>query len=172
MVDNTEAERDAGIENNAIQTQPLRSRENIYEYRDSPSAKFSKAPTDISSLRSPSSLAMTQTTKSGSQSSLKSAISMKETSMNPMGKESNFGKNIKYAEDAVDVETKSNKYNNVNGGRSNIGNAEKNRSRDLLTSSPIESSIRSGSSTPVPSSRSKNMNSRTHLIEGIPQTEV
>jgi len=57
----------------------LRSRDNIYEYRDSPSSKTlaSKAHTDTTSLRSPSSLAMTQ--KSSSQASLKSGISLKET---------------------------------------------------------------------------------------------
>ncbi|XP_067622001.1 neuroligin-like protein glit-1 [Eurosta solidaginis] len=57
----------------------LRSRDNIYEYRDSPSTKTlaSKIHTDTTSIRSPSSLATTQ--KSGSQSSLKSAISLKET---------------------------------------------------------------------------------------------
>lgn len=56
-----------------------RSRDNIYEYRDSPSAKTlaSKAMTDTTSICSPSSLAMTQ--KSGSQISLKSAISLKES---------------------------------------------------------------------------------------------
>lgn len=57
----------------------LRSRDNIYEYRDSPSSKTlaSKIHTDTTSIRSPSSLAMAH--KSGSQSSLKSAISLKET---------------------------------------------------------------------------------------------
>lgn len=57
----------------------LRSRDNIYEYRDSPSSKTlaSKIHTDTTSIRSPSSLTMTH--KSGSQSSLKSAISLKET---------------------------------------------------------------------------------------------
>lgn len=57
----------------------MRSRDNIYEYRDSPSTKTlaSKVLTDTTSIRSPSSLAMTQ--KTGSQSSLKSAISLKES---------------------------------------------------------------------------------------------
>lgn len=57
----------------------MRSRDNIYDFRDSPSTKTlaSKAQTDTTSIRSPSSLAMTQ--KSGSQSSLKSAISLKES---------------------------------------------------------------------------------------------
>ncbi|XP_017485094.1 PREDICTED: endochitinase 2-like, partial [Rhagoletis zephyria] len=57
----------------------LRSRDNIYEYRDSPSFKTlgSKIHIETTLIRSPSSLAMTH--KPGSQSSLKSAISLKET---------------------------------------------------------------------------------------------
>lgn len=70
-----------GVDNSHMVTNhhAMRSRDNIYEYRDSPSTKTlaSKAHTDTTSLRSPSSLAMTQ--KSGSQASIKSGISLKET---------------------------------------------------------------------------------------------
>ncbi|XP_037958142.1 cholinesterase [Teleopsis dalmanni] len=82
--DGTELEHDihqTGVDNSHMVTNhhALRTRDNIYEYRDSPSTKTlaSKAQTDTTSIRSPSSLAMTQ--KSGSQSSLKSAISLKES---------------------------------------------------------------------------------------------
>ncbi|XP_004531688.1 neuroligin-2 isoform X1 [Ceratitis capitata] len=70
-----------GVDNTHMVANPhaMRSRDNIYEYRDSPSSKTlaSKIHTDTTSIRSPSSLAMTQ--KSGSQSSLKSTMSLKET---------------------------------------------------------------------------------------------
>ncbi|TMW39553.1 hypothetical protein DOY81_015367 [Sarcophaga bullata] len=65
--------RAAGVDNSNLVTNHhvMRSRDNIYEYRDSPSTKTlaSKVLTDTTSIRSPSSLAMTQ--KTGSQSSLK-----------------------------------------------------------------------------------------------------
>lgn len=76
-----ESRATAGVDNAHMITNPnvSRSRDNIYEYRDSPSTKTlaSKAMTDTTSIRAPSSLAMTH--KSASQTSLKSAISLKES---------------------------------------------------------------------------------------------
>ncbi|XP_055594157.1 acetylcholinesterase isoform X2 [Uranotaenia lowii] len=182
VVDNPESERDIGIDNNVHQAQPLR-RDNIYEYRDSPS-KYSKHPgTDATSIRSPSSLAMTQVTGksiSGSQSSLRSAISLKEsTTISPIPRpnESNFDRNIKYAERGVDTEIHRNGKFPRSDSKSTLGDA---KSREFAASStPIEP--RSQQPTPLPTaggrsggvgySRSNNA-SRTNLIEGIPQTEV
>lgn len=152
--DPAESERDNGIENNVTQANPIRSHDNIYEYRDSPGKK--KIPTDISSIRSPSSLAMTQTSgKSASRDSLKSAISMKESV-----KDNNFDKNSKYSERLVDDPSKL-RYDSRNL-----------LSREFLTSSPIE--IKSSrTTTPVPASRKTLKSaSKTHLVEGVPQTEV
>lgn len=153
--DPAESERDNGIENNVTQAHPLRSNDNIYEYRDSPGKK--KIPTEISSIRSPSSLAMTQASgKSASRDSLKSAISMKEST-----KDINFDKNSKYSERLVDDPSLKGRYDSRNL-----------LSREFLTSSPIESKS-SRVSTPVPASRKALKSaSKTHLVEGVPQTEV
>ncbi|XP_038110075.1 cholinesterase isoform X1 [Culex quinquefasciatus] len=182
VVDNPESERgDVGIDNNVLQAQPLR--QNIYEYRDSPS-KYGKhpPPTDAGSIRSPSSLGTMHTTGksiSGSQSSLRSAISMKEVSVSPAPRsETNFDRNIRYAERGVDTEVQKNgggKYQ-----RSDSKGALNDKAREFATSTPIEPVSRSQQPTPQPTTgrgsragfdRSNNA-SRTNLIEGIPQTEV
>lgn len=182
VVDNPESERDVGIENNVLQAQPLRTRDNIYDYRDSPTKYGKSVPTDATSIRSPSSLGMTHTTAksfSGSQSSLRSAISMKEsTNLSPIPRsESNFDRNIKYAERGVDTEiNKNGKYPRTDS-RSALSDT---KSREFSTSSPIEPVQRSQQPTPQPASRGasrtgydrSNNASRTNLIEGIPQTEV
>lgn len=181
VVDNPESERDVGIDNNVLQAQPLRTRDNIYEYRDSPT-KYKHPPTDASSIRAPSSLAMTQTTAksiSGSQSSLRSAISMKEsTNISPIPRsESNFDRNIKYAERGVDTEiNKNGKYPRTDSR----GTLSDTKSREFSASTPIEPAPRSQQPTSQPASRGasragydrSNNASRTNLIEGIPQTEV
>lgn len=153
--DPAESERDNGIENNVTQVHPIRSHDNIYEYRDSPGKK--KIPTEISSIRSPSSLAMTQASgKSASRDSLKSAISMKEST-----RDVNFDKNSKYSERLVDDPSPKGRYDSRNL-----------LSREFLTSSPIESKS-SRTTTPVPASRKTLKSaSKTHLVEGVPQTEV
>lgn len=172
MNDAPESERDVGIENSIGQNHPLRSRENLYEYRDSPAGKMTKLPIETASLRSPSSIAITQTTKSGSQSSLRSAISLKE---NPnIQRETNFDKNIKYSEKMVDdqVSSKSGSGGKYEDNKNLLGTYDK-RSREFLTSSPVDGKPQS---TPVPAARKTTAatlkSSRTHLIEGIPQTEV
>uniref|UniRef100_A0A1A9WVZ6 Carboxylesterase type B domain-containing protein n=1 Tax=Glossina brevipalpis TaxID=37001 RepID=A0A1A9WVZ6_9MUSC len=82
---NTEYDQDSrtvGVDNAHMITNQhgVKQRDNIYQYRDSSSAKtlISKTPTDTTSIRSPGSLAMTQ--KSNSQLSLKSTISFTKDS--------------------------------------------------------------------------------------------
>ncbi|XP_037047980.1 cholinesterase isoform X2 [Bradysia coprophila] len=143
FIDQSEIERDDGIENHIIQN-PSRG-ENIYQYRDTPSGKPTKSHQDSHSIRSPSSLTMTQTTKTGSQNSLRSAISLKDTAVSPTSKDSStFEKNLKYSERSVDPNPNGSKYD------------------DNRQQGP----------TPVPSTRKSLKTSKTHLIEGIPQTEV
>lgn len=181
VMDNPESERDIGIDNNVLQSQPLRTRDNIYEYRDT-SVKYGKQPpVDTTSIRSPSSLAMTQTTGksiSGSQSSLRSAISMKESvTISPAPKsESNFDRNIKYAERGVDTDVSKNGKYTRSDSKSTLVDS---KSREFSTSTPIEGVSRSQQPTPLPASRGgrtghdrSNNASRTNLVEGIPQTEV
>jgi hypothetical protein len=147
---------------------------------------------------------MTQTTKSGSQLSLKSAISLKESirTTPPMSTKSDYDKNIKYNERSVDGDSTVIKNGKYNDSKNMLSNYE-SKSREFLTSSPIENTkspyqqypsenmkspyqqypqqqqqaqpLRSTTPTPIPASRKsavKNSTSRTHLIEGIPQTEV
>ncbi|XP_017023941.1 cholinesterase [Drosophila kikkawai] len=167
----------------------LRSRDNIYEYRDSPSSKTlaSKAHTDTTSLRSPSSLAMTQ--KSSSQASLKSGISLKETN----------GSLVKSHERAATP--RSQPIGNGNGSAAKAaGPVEEKRLLQPLSSTPVPQlqaepakrvpaaasvSGSSRSTTPVPSARSTTHTTtatlssqpaaqprRTQLVEGVPQTSV
>lgn len=147
-----------GIENTAAQNHPLRSRDNIYEFKDS---KQSKSLQDTSSVRSPSSLGVT-TTKTGSQSSLRSAgISLKE-SPTTLKESISFDKSHKYSDRSVETNPKG-KYDD---SRNLLSTYDK--SREALTASPTENK----STTPVPTARKNLKNSRTHLVEGIPQTEV
>ncbi|KRG02818.1 acetylcholinesterase [Drosophila mojavensis] len=161
----------------------MRSRDNIYEYRDSPSTKTlaSKAQTDTTSLRSPSSLAMTQ--KSGSQASLKSGISLKETNGS-----------------LVKSERAATPRSQTNGSAAKAAPIEEKRLLQPLSSTPVAqlqaepmkrtpaapASVISGSSrstTPVPSARTTTTTAtltaqpavqprRTQLVEGVPQTSV
>lgn len=185
-----EPEQDTrGVDNAHMVTNhhALRSRDNIYEYRDSPSTKTlaSKAHTDTTSLRSPSSLAMTQ--KSSSQASLKSGISLKETN----------GHLVKQSERAATPRSQQ------NGSIAKVASppVEEKRLLQPLSSTPVTQlqaepakrvptaasvSGSSRSTTPVPSARSTTTHTttatlssqpaaqprRTHLVEGVPQTSV
>ncbi|KAI8043204.1 hypothetical protein M5D96_004531 [Drosophila gunungcola] len=171
----------------------LRSRDNIYEYRDSPSSKTlaSKAHTDTTSLRSPSSLAMTQ--KSSSQASLKSGISLKETNGHLV---------VKSSDRAATPRAQPN--GNGHGSPAKLAApVEEKRLLQPLSSTPVPQlqsepakrvpaaaaasvSGSSRSTTPVPSARSTTTHTttatlssqpaaqprRTHLVEGVPQTSV
>lgn len=177
FIDPAELDREAsatgGIENSSvIQNHPIRSRDNLYEFRDTPmTGKLqSKSLQDNHSIRSPSSLAMTttQTTRSGSQNSLRSAISLKESAITtPTSKDSTaFDKSQKYSERSV-VET--NPKGKYDDSRNLLTTYDK--SRDTI-SSVASSEPKTSTTTPVPSTRKSLKSSRTHLIEGIPQTEV
>lgn len=152
-----------GIENTAAQSHPLRSRDNIYDFKDT---KAPKSLQDTNSLRSPSSLGITtQSTKMGSQSSMHSGgISLKESPTTPTSRDLN-DKNLKNAERIISVNPKGGKYDD---SRNLLSTYDK--SREAMTSSPVESS--KSSVTPIPTARKSIKTSRTHLIEGIPQTEV
>lgn len=191
-----------GVDNSHMVTNhhAMRSRDNIYEYRDSPSTKTlaSKAHTDTTSLRSPSSLAMTQ--KSGSQASIKSGISLKETN----------GSLIK-SERATTPRSQTNGLTSAKAAP-----VEEKRLLQPISSTPVPqlqaeptnraaatsqskaASVASGSSrstTPVPSTRTTTTTAtlssqpavhpattqqqmpaaqprRTQLVEGVPQTSV
>lgn len=160
-----------GVDNHIVQSQPLRSRD-AYEYKDSP-AKFPKSHSDLNSIRSPSSLGLTQTTKvGGSQSSLKSAISLKESPSLPSTKEIPYEKNPyekkeKFNEREVDV--KSDKSELTDKGSilssTTTNTSSKSSRRDFLTSSPVP--------RPRTAQSNKSSASRTVLdAGGVPQTEV
>lgn len=195
MMDNPET--DDGIDNNS---HPLRSRDNLYDrYSDAP-AKIVKSShlSDATSLKSPSSL--TNTTKLGSQSSLRSAISMKESSVG--SNRGAGGAKSPISNKGTSVASSQGSYEKNGGSkyaqhqqqqqeldRSNIKISNKNlaysgnksRSKEYLTEGTVSSSPDGGggggssvrSVTPVPAQRKMLKNaSRTHLVEGIPQTEV
>lgn len=121
-----------------------------------------KSQSDFNSVRSPSSLGMTQATQltkmTGSQSSLRSAISLKESPTISTAKSVPLEKKEKYQEREVDVKSdKSDKMSTISSSTSTNTSSMK---KDLLTSSP------------VPQPRSVHKTSRTILESGIPQTEV
>jgi hypothetical protein len=161
FVDPNESELNGGLENHLIQSQPLRSRENIYDYKNSP-AKYNPktAMSDVASIRSPSSLGMTQTTRLGSQSSLKSAISLKES---PTKEHKRF----KHVPVEREIDIKSDKSEK----------SEFTEKGSIISSSNTTNSSKHDflSSSPVPRSRTprSTKSSRTILdAGGIPQTEV
>lgn len=160
FVDQPESEMNGGLDNRFVQSQPLRSRDNLYEYKDSP-GKFPKSQSDVNSVRSPSSLGTTQMTKvSGSQSSLKSAISLKESPSFPSAKEIPRKKD-KFSEREIDVKSDRSEFTEKGSVVSSSTTASSKR--DFLTSSPV-----SRSRTPRNTKAS-----RTVLDSGgIPQTEV
>ena len=198
--------RAAGVDNSNLVTNHhvMRSRDNIYEYRDSPSTKTlaSKVLTDTTSMRSPSSLAMTQ--KTGSQSSLKSAISLKE---------SNGGTTLSSYNRPLRTEATAPASNNklITNGSSTVSNPQAKSIEEKrllqrepipLSSTPVPQSeysyksakpiAQSRSTTPTPSARTTTTTAtltsgtsivqppvpavkpqaRTQVIEGIPQTSV
>lgn len=141
-----------GMDNHLIQSQPLRSRENIYDYKNSP-AKYNQrsAASDAASVRSPSSLAMTTTTKLGSQSSLKSAISLKES---PVKESRRFPREI---EREIDVKSDTTEKESI------MTSTSGSSKREFLSSSPVQR----------PRTPRSTKSSRTVLdAGGIPQTEV
>lgn len=159
FIDAGESDGVLGIENTVTQTHPLRSRDNIYEFKDT---KPTKSLPDTSSLRSPSSIGITQSTKMGSQSSM-GAISLKESPVTPTPKDLT-DKSSKYSERSILTNPKG-KYDD---SRNLLTHYDK--SHEALSTSPIESS--KSSITPVPTARKSIKTSRTQLVEGIPQTEV
>lgn len=152
-----------GLDNHIVQSQPLKSRDNIYEYKDSP-GKFPKSHSDLNSIRSPSSVGMTQTTRiEGSQSSLKSAISLKESPSYPKAKEIPYERKEKYAEREVDVRSDKSELTDKGSILSSTTTNTSSMKRDFLTSSPIAR----------PRTPRSTKSSRTVLdAGGIPQTEV
>lgn len=197
--------RAAGVDNSNLVTNHhvMRSRDNIYEYRDSPSTKTlaSKVLTDTTSIRSPSSLAMTQ--KTGSQSSLKSAISLKES--NGGGTLNSYNRPLRTE---ATVPASHNKLI-TNGNAAPNPQIKSLEEKRLLQREPIPLSstpvpqpefsykptkpiAQSRSTTPTPSARTTTTTAtltsgtnivqppvpaakpqtRTQVIEGIPQTSV
>lgn len=156
FIDAAESEGVLGIENAAAHAHP---RDNIYEFKDTKKAK-SLPDTTTSSLRSPSSLGITQSTKMGSQSSV-SAISLRESPVTPTPK------------DAAEKSSKISVSSNPRGGKYDDSRnllSSYDKSHDALSSSASDT-IKT-STTPVPSARKSIKTSRTHLVEGVPQTEV
>lgn len=165
FIDAGESDAVLGIENKGAQS--LRTTDNIYEFKDT---KPPKSIQDSVSLRSPSSLGITQTTKTSSQTSLHSgAISLKESPISPTPR---------------DITDKSNKssersiLSHPRGGGS--GGGKYDDGRNLLSSyAKSRETISDGSptdtkpsTTPIPTARRSIKSSKTHLIEGVPQTEV
>lgn len=156
FIDAGESDAVLGIENKGAHTLPLRTPDNIYEFKDT---KPPKSIQDSASLRSPSSLGNTQTTKIGSQSSIHSgAISLKESPRDLTDKSSKFS----------DRSISTNPRGRYEDGRNLLNNREKSR-ETITDDSPSEHKT---SLTPIPTARKSLKSSKTHLIEGIPQTEV
>lgn len=151
FVDPPESEIGGGHDNHIVQSQPLRSRDNVYEYKDSP-AKLPRSQMDLNVARSPS--ALTQTTKvGGSQSSIKSMISLKESPSFPAAKD------VKKSEKEIE--------NKFDSNRSDV--TEKSSIFSSNTASSMDDYFRK---SPVSRPRT-NKSSHTVLdAGGIPQTEV
>lgn len=119
---------------------------------------------DSASLRSPSSLGITQTTKTSSQTSLHSgAISLKESPVTPVPRDIT-DKSSKFSDRSIST----NPRGRYEDGRNLLNNYNKSR-ETMSDESPTE---HKPSTTPVPTARKSIKSSKTHLIEGIPQTEV
>lgn len=162
FIDAGESDAVLGIENKGAQTQnPLRTPDNIYEFKD---AKPPKSGMDSASLRSPSSLGITHTTKTSSQTSLQSgAISLKESPVTTLPREIT-DKSSKLSDRIL-----TNPRGRYDDGRTLLSNFEK--SRETMTDES-QTDTHKPSSTPIPTTRKTIKSSKTHLIEGIPQTEV
>lgn len=160
-MDQNESEMNGGLDNHIVQSQPLKSR-GMYQYKDLP-GKHPKSQSDLSSVRSPSSLGMTHTTKLGSQSSLKSAISLKESPSFPAVKEIPEEKKEKYQEREVDVRSDKSEFTDKGSVFSSTTTNNSSARHDFLTSSP------------VPRARTPRSTKSSRTIVdagGVPQTEV
>lgn len=161
FVDAGESDAVLGIENKGAQTNPLRTPDNIYEFKD---AKPAKTGIDSVSLRSPSSLGITQTTKTSSQTSLQSgAISLKESPVTTLPRD-HTDKSNKLTDRSISTNPRG-KYDDGRTLLSNYG-----KSRETMTDESLTE--HKPSTTPVPTARKSIKSSKTHLIEGVPQTEV
>lgn len=161
FVDAGESDAVLGIENKGAQTNPLRTPDNIYEFKD---AKPAKTGIDSVSLRSPSSLGITQTTKTSSQTSLQSgAISLKESPVTTLPRD-HTDKSNKLTDRNISTNPRG-KYDDGRNLLSNYG-----KSRETMTDESLTE--HKPSTTPVPTARKSIKSSKTHLIEGVPQTEV
>lgn len=150
-----------GIENKGAQSHPLRTPDNIYEFKDS---KPPRSTHDTTSLRSPSSIGVTHTTKSGSQSSLHSGgISLKESPVTPLARDLT-DKSSKFSDRSVSTNPRG-KYDDSRNLLNNYGKSQETFSDD--TASEYKPAT-----TPIPSARKNVKSSKTHLVEGVPQTEV
>lgn len=150
-----------GIENKGAHAHPLRTPDNIYEFKDT---KPPKSVQDSMSVRSPSSIGITQTTKSGSHSSIHSgAISLKESPLTPTPRDLT-DKSSKFSDRSVSTNPRG-KYDD---SRNLLSSYDKSR-ETFTDESPIE---QKPSTTPIPTARKSIKSSKTHLIEGVPQTEV
>lgn len=150
-----------GIENKGAQSHPqLRTADNIYEFKDT---KPLKSIQDTTSLRSPSSLGITQTTKTSSQASLHSGgISLKESPVTPTPRDT-IDKS-KFSDRSISPSPRG----KSDDGRNLLSYREKSR-ETMTDESPSEYKP---STTPIPTARKSIKSSKTHLIEGVPQTEV
>lgn len=167
FIDAGESDAVLGIENKGAQTQhPLRTQDNIYEFKDVKPPK--SAMTDTQSLRSPSSLGITHTTKTSSQASLQSAaISLKESPVTTLPRDiTDKSSSSKLSERSLSTHPRGGKYDD---GRTLLSNYEK--SRETMTDDS-STEIQKPSTTPIPTARRTVKSSKTHLVEGIPQTEV
>lgn len=167
FIDAGESDAVLGIENKGAQTQhPLRTQDNIYEFKDVKPPK--SAMTDTQSLRSPSSLGITHTTKTSSQASLQSAaISLKESPVTTLPRDiTDKSSSSKLSERSLSTHPRGGKYDD---GRTLLSNYEK--SRETMTDDS-STEIQKPSTTPIPTARRTVKSSKTQLVEGIPQTEV
>lgn len=161
FIDAGESDAVLGIENKGAQTHPLRTPDNIYEFKDT---KPPKSIQDSTSLRSPSSLGITQTTKTSSQTSLHSgAISLKESPVTPKIRDLT-DKSSKFSDRSIST----NPRGRYDDGRNLMNNHAK--SRETMTDDSLTEY--KPSTTPIPTARKSIKSSKTHLIEGVPQTEV
>lgn len=169
FIDAGESDAVLGIENKGAQQQlPLRTPDNIYEFKDVKPPKSGMV--DSTSLRSPSSLGITHTTKTNSQTSLQSgAISLKESPVTTLPRDiaDKGGSSSKLSERSLSTHPRGGKYDD---GRTLLSNYEK--SRETMTDDSSTEIQKPASTTPIPTARKTIKSSKTHLIEGIPQTEV
>lgn len=170
FIDAGESDAVLGIENKGAQTlHPVRTPDNIYEFKDVKPPKSGMV--DSTSLRSPSSLGITHTTKTSSQASLQSgAISLKESPVTTLPRDiTDKSSSSKLSERSLSTHPRGG-GGRFDDGRTLLSNYEK--SRETMTDESSNEIQPKPSTTPIPTARKTIKSSRTHLIEGIPQTEV